>query len=280
MDRKPTLFIGCSSEAQRIARAFHRNLMDHCEVTVWKDGFFGLSDSTIESLESQCGNYDYALFILSPDDKSVRRDKDILTPRDNVIFELGLFIGRIGRRRCFIATPSDGGVVVPSDLNGVTVALYENGRSDNNWKAAVGPAADEILQAVCESTFCTVDASVSWIDKDMHIHLSGKAVGGEHVAVCWRNQQNPHSEKGSKYWSRLVAIPAENGSSWATAFQLTEDTALLRHVTVFLCSEANGNEIVQLVNQGLFMTHEKLVEALRGKYVAVSESVCVLGKQA
>ena len=48
------------------------------------------------------GRADFAAFIISPDDTVISRDAENLAPRDNVIFELGLFMGVLNRQRVFL----------------------------------------------------------------------------------------------------------------------------------------------------------------------------------
>lgn len=73
-----------------------------------------------------------------------------MSVRDNVVFELGLFIGRLGRERCFIVIPkgSEDEIHLPSDLLGITPALYEPNRQDKNLVAALGPAATKITRMI------------------------------------------------------------------------------------------------------------------------------------
>ena len=91
---------------------------------------------------------DFAIFVFSPDDISIMRDNMDQVVRDNVLFELGLFIGRLGQERCFFLVPDSGSMRLPTDLFGVNPTRYESGRSDSNWEAAVNPACMQILRVV------------------------------------------------------------------------------------------------------------------------------------
>jgi predicted nucleotide-binding protein len=70
-----------------------------------------------------------------------------VTARDNVIFELGFFMGALGPERTFIVYSRDNSPTLPSDLAGVTVATFAE-RQDGNIDAAVGPASIQIKQAI------------------------------------------------------------------------------------------------------------------------------------
>jgi len=91
---------------------------------------------------------DFAIFVFSPDDVSVMRDNTDKVVRDNVLFELGLFIGRLGPERCFFLVPDSQTMRLPTDLFGVNPTKYESGRSDANWEAAVNPACMQIQRAI------------------------------------------------------------------------------------------------------------------------------------
>ena len=91
---------------------------------------------------------DYAIFIFAPDDLTQIRDNLVKSTRDNVVFELGLFIGAIGRERCFIIKPRDCDLHLPSDLLGMTMADYDANRSDNNLAAALTSACTKIKSEI------------------------------------------------------------------------------------------------------------------------------------
>jgi predicted nucleotide-binding protein len=102
---KPTLFIGSSSESLDVAYAAQRNLEDVADVVVWTQGIFELTKSYLEGLLDALDETDFGLFIFGPDDVTKVRGEELRTARDNVVFELGLFIGRLGRERSFILMP-------------------------------------------------------------------------------------------------------------------------------------------------------------------------------
>jgi hypothetical protein len=81
------------------------------------------------------------------------RNDETLGPRDNVVFELGLFMGRLGRERTFIVRPESGPLKIPSDLAGMSVASYDWPRSDGNHRAAMGPASDLMREAIRDLGF-------------------------------------------------------------------------------------------------------------------------------
>src|ERR1043166_2220797 len=145
---KPSLFIGSSTEGLEFARAARSLLAQDAETTIWNEGFFGLGSTFIETLINSLGRFDFALLVLTPDDLIASRRDETLGPRDNVIFELGLFMGRLGRSRTFILHQSDARVKIPSDLAGVTSALYQWPRADGSYQSAVGAACDRIREVV------------------------------------------------------------------------------------------------------------------------------------
>ncbi|WP_354684727.1 nucleotide-binding protein [Cupriavidus necator] len=147
---KPKIFIGSSREGIKIANALHANLTYDAECTVWKDGVFQPSSSTLSDLMRILRSSDFGIFVFSPDDISIMRDSADQVVRDNVLFELGLFIGRLGPERCFFLVPDSDKIRLPTDLYGVNPTKYESNRSDANWEAAVNPACMQIRRVVNE----------------------------------------------------------------------------------------------------------------------------------
>ena len=140
---RPSVFVGSSAEGLKIAKAL-QVLLDHaCEVAIWSQGVFGLSQGTLESLVRAFDQFDFAVLVLTADDLITSRDVSGTAPRDNVLFELGLFMGGLGRDRTFIVYDRTGNLKLPSDLAGVTAATYEH-HSSGNLQSALGAAATRI----------------------------------------------------------------------------------------------------------------------------------------
>ncbi|OBU47673.1 TIR domain-containing protein [Photobacterium phosphoreum] len=146
--RKPRLFIASSVESLLVAEAVNVNLDHEFEVTLWKNGTFKLSSSAIDDLVEKSSFVDFALFIFAPDDIATIRSRSEHVVRDNVIFEMGLFVGAIGKSRSFILKPRDIEMHLPTDLLGVTPADYDANRSDGNLVSATNRACSLIKAEV------------------------------------------------------------------------------------------------------------------------------------
>lgn len=148
VESRPKVFVGSSRERLGVAEAIHRALELDAEVTPWHLGAFGPSEYPLESLGVQLDSADFAIFVFAPDDIVTMRGADRPSVRDNVIFELGLFIGRLSRQCTFILRPRGQDLHLPSDLDGFGAVDYDATRTDENLDAAVGPAAAKIRAAI------------------------------------------------------------------------------------------------------------------------------------
>jgi len=143
---KPSLFIGSSTEGLDIARGVRSLLADDAEITLWNEGFFSLGSTFIETLVNELPRFDFAVLALTPDDLINSRDSEDFGPRDNIVFELGLFTAGLGRSRTFIVRPRS--LKMPTDLSGVTTAAYEDARNKVGVSILLGPACDSIRNAI------------------------------------------------------------------------------------------------------------------------------------
>jgi hypothetical protein len=142
------IFVASSTQGLKVAEAVQVNLEEYADVIIWNQQVFDVSSYLLEALERVAKEVDYGIFVITPDDlrKSATRSGPI--PRDNVIFELGMFVGTIGRRRTFLIVPSDIELHLPSDLSGLVQARYRYERIKENSTAALGTACTQIRKAI------------------------------------------------------------------------------------------------------------------------------------
>jgi len=146
-ESRSRIFIASSNESVSVAEYLQDLLDDHFETTVWTQGVVGVSRTILDSLIGAARDYDYAILVLGADDVVARRGSWAGAPRDNVIFELGLFIGALGKDKTFIVHSRDTPPSIPTDLLGVTAAAYRE-RQDGNLRAALGPVSLRIREAI------------------------------------------------------------------------------------------------------------------------------------
>jgi hypothetical protein len=142
----PRVFVGSSREGLPAARAIQTQLSDAAEVRIWNEGVFGLNQGNLESLVRMLGEFDVAVLVLTPDDVLISRNEEKNTARDNVLLELGLFMGRLGRDRTLAICRR--GVNLPSDLAGVTVESFDDSGDPERLVSALGPACNRIRPAL------------------------------------------------------------------------------------------------------------------------------------
>jgi predicted nucleotide-binding protein len=143
----PKLFIISSSEALKVAEAIRDSLASDVFSTVWNEGVFFAGGYLLESLEKAVSESDFAIAIAQPDDIIETRGSRQPTLRDNVLFELGLFMGKLGRHRALLIHPKVDGLKLPSDLQGLTLLRYEPG-DPGQLPARLKSACDDIRTIV------------------------------------------------------------------------------------------------------------------------------------
>lgn len=146
---KLRVFIGCSHEGVAHATALQSELDCWCYPERWNQGIFDLSNTIIEALQKELPKFDFAIFLLTPDDIAVIRGENHIVPRDNLIFELGLSYAYLGRTRTFIVQPQDTKLKLPSDILGVITEKYDPHAP--NLMAAFSTASQKIRKALMSS---------------------------------------------------------------------------------------------------------------------------------
>jgi predicted nucleotide-binding protein len=124
-NEKIRVFVISSAEALPVARSIENAFkFDPFATIVWANGVFRVTNYTLESLEEELDQCDFAVAVAHPDDQTLSRDVNWPSPRDNVVFELGFFMGRLGRSRAILMEPRETQVKLPSDLAGVMTISY------------------------------------------------------------------------------------------------------------------------------------------------------------
>lgn len=125
---KPRIFLGSSAKQERLLQALARGLGDIARVEPWVTSF-NPGVSTLERLLELTREVDFAVFIFAADDWTTSGAASApdaasgqASPRDNVVFEAGLFGGVLGMRRTFILHAH--GAKLPTDLLGLTSVRY------------------------------------------------------------------------------------------------------------------------------------------------------------
>src|SRR5260370_4472034 len=101
----PKLFIISCSEALPVANELRAQLEHDVFSSVWDQGVFFAGGYPLEALEKAVSESDFAVAIAQPDDIVESRGTRYSTLRDNVLFELGIFLGRLTRHRAILLHP-------------------------------------------------------------------------------------------------------------------------------------------------------------------------------
>ena len=121
---KPRIFLGSSGKQEKLLQALTRGLEDIAHVQPWTTSF-NPGTTTLERLVELAQEVDFAAFVFARDDwtsNDASPSAAQASPRDNVVFEAGLFGGTLGMRRTFILHAN--GAKLPTDLLGLTSVRY------------------------------------------------------------------------------------------------------------------------------------------------------------
>jgi CAP12/Pycsar effector protein, TIR domain len=121
---KPRIFVGSSGKQGKLLKAITRGLEEVADVEPWTTTF-NPGRSTLDRLVELSQEVDFAAFVFAQDDwtSTEASESGQASPRDNVVFEAGLFGGALGIRRTFILHAN--GSKLPSDLLGLTSVRYD-----------------------------------------------------------------------------------------------------------------------------------------------------------
>lgn len=122
------IFIVASKANLAMAREIQNRLAgDNVSVTLWTDGTFHSAQTSVESLLTTLKGSDFAVLLTAPAASSGEPAARNGDDRDNLVFELGLFTGLLGRERTFVVKPRDEEIHIPTHLMGFAPLEYTPG---------------------------------------------------------------------------------------------------------------------------------------------------------
>lgn len=145
---RPSLFVGSSAEALPIVRAIESGLQhDDFYVRAWTCDIFQPSHYPIDDLLAAVQQADFAVLVISPDDRVTSRGDRSDAPRDNVVYELGMSMGRLGRERTVMVMPRGVDLKIPTDLLGLQPITFKVG-PEGDLAAAMAPVCNDLRSLV------------------------------------------------------------------------------------------------------------------------------------
>ncbi|MFH6984490.1 CBASS system CD-NTase-associated NAD(+) hydrolase Cap12 [Marinoscillum luteum] len=146
---KKRLFIGSSSEELNLAETAKAILDKDFDVSIWNENvwdksIFKINQNFLSDLLKATLQYDFGILIGTGDDKVTFRGTEVLQPRDNVLFELGLFTGRLGTSKCAFLIDKE--IKLLSDFGGLSVAQFDT-EDSSSFERAVTQIKDLFLSS-------------------------------------------------------------------------------------------------------------------------------------
>ena len=224
---KSKIFIASSGRTLVLAEMLRDELStEFCQATLWsEEGRLQPGSTIIEMLEGAAKQYDFAVIILAKDDVLTSGAGEVLKARDNCVYEAGLFMSAIGRKRCFLVN-SVGQTDLPSDLGGVISIRFEEPSNLQDRKSC----ADAILKVAAQlKNIIQSDGplphhatlpvlSVEEVFRRERPISEGGELAGGNVVVC---DTQPWAEIS---WAVSVRRNMDNGTRYQYFLYFSEDT--------------------------------------------------------
>jgi len=274
--RRPRLLIASTTEALDYARALQSLLAPDIDAAVWDEGLFEPGEFSLESLEEHSGEFDGALVMATADDRVIARKKQFNAPRDNVVFEFGLFVAIFGRKRALLLVEAGQDIKAPTDIAGLTGVPFsktdpiEDGLEPAakrlktlapRWRdAPLDRELQDRIEALLRLSINDIqDRSGIASEFGLHVFLIDKRTDPPQLVRVARQRLGPKSPKPRSFANGQGVV----GTSWrreeSVFADLTEGP--LRHAT-----EAEWMALDERARLG--MDYE-LLSASRGRYRAV-----------
>jgi hypothetical protein len=189
---KPCLSVICSAESVAAARTLRIELDDSLTVRLWTEAESSSGLFSEQSLFGLLETSDFAVFVVGEGEVlDIQSSSRLQQSRLNLIFELGLFVGRLGASRVFVVAPSMSSFRLPSDLVGLQLLTY-SGFSNDDFR--INAAAQHIKEVIKRSTVqmepellsCFISYSAHDSEFAMKLQTSLTTAG----VRCWIDSKN------------------------------------------------------------------------------------------
>lgn len=211
-----TLFVASSSETRRLVRGLELNFKDdNISVLKWSTMAWPPSRDALTAIEAALDEADFAAFILAPDDVAIIRGEEVDITRDNVVLELGMSLGELGRDRTFILAPKVASRPrKPSDLLGIQAIQYET--DESNVRKAMSSAATQIWEQI-DAVGSKPRTGSSALERGSTSRIETVADGALHVFASRSAYSRELKEKvveGQMVPAKFQFAEAEGGRHW------------------------------------------------------------------
>ncbi len=270
---KSKIFIASSDTAFCIAEKLRDELAtEYCEAYLWKDAIRADAGQTrIEALERLAKKYDFAVIIFTKADMIVKQPLADLSGRDNCVFEAGLFMGVVGRNRCFFLSSVEKGDL-PSDLEGILFFKFSepgNLTDRDSCKRAIQSVSSDIKDTVQQAQEKNMRMGVATrplsldelLDREQ-LDPKGELLEDQ-VVVASLQPLVIKYESASRLWNNL-----NSNISYVYFFQASYDTAdkipqLLQLLLLAGIAKANEATSFQQRRELVKLNRENIMDALK-----------------
>jgi hypothetical protein len=220
---KPRIFLGSSGKQAKLVRALTRGLEHVAHVEPWTTSF-NPGTTTLERLLELTREVDFAAFVFAQDDWTTNAPTKApappapgqASPRDNVVFEAGLFGGALGLRRTFILHAS--GAKLPTDLLGLTSIRYDASATTVAVTKLVGRKLRKAIEnegrvARIEGTWRLFSLTPRTAEVPSAVGLLEISRGRNGVLEVTGRSWQEDGTLSARYWSEAVKERADSSSS-------------------------------------------------------------------
>ena len=235
---KKSIFVCSSSDGLDIALSLKKSLEDQYEVEAWKEGAFGIGQTYLESLNEASKRCQFVILVLTPYRKPGEGCDEELPISQNVLFEIGYFIGIFGRSRTFILLEKTHKVQLPSYLDGISLAEVERGDSPDVLDVLLKPAVSKIRTALAKKCVSANDVLLRKLVTDA-ICVACQALASPFTAEEAKLRVFVFKKEDTKLTCTYFWAPYDVSETEGISFEINPET--MKQVAVVMAATKKRN---------------------------------------